>query len=97
MVASFNRASDGTVSVGTVSIDTSASKLFDANGAASGILDTTFLTTGTGAVTVSVATLDRTAANIDDTDIDAAVDHIAAVLDGRLWDDPRYMARKAVT
>lgn len=34
---------------------------------------------------------------LDDTDIDAAVDHIAAVLDGRLWDDPRYMARKAVT
>ena len=80
VVASFNRASDGTVSVGTVSIDTSASKLFDANGAASGILDTTFLTTGTGAVTVSVATLDLTAANIDDTDID---DMISAV-DGAL-------------
>ncbi|MGI9357655.1 MAG: flagellin [Rhizobiaceae bacterium] len=73
VVASFNRAADGSVSVGTISIDTSTTKLFDANGAAAGILDTDFTTTGTGAVTVSVSTLDITAANIDNTDLDEMI------------------------
>jgi len=73
VVASFNRAADGSVSVGTVDIDTASTKLFDANGSASGILDTDFTTTGTGAVTVSVATLDVTATGIDATDLDEMI------------------------
>ncbi len=76
VVASFNRAADGTVSVGTVDIDTSAIKLFDANAAASGILDTDFTTTGAGAVTVSISTLDITAANFDDTDLDEMISEV---------------------
>ncbi|MAS05077.1 MAG: flagellin [Ahrensia sp.] len=76
VVASFSRASDGTVSVSTIDVDITATELFDANDQ-SGILDSTFTTTGTGAVTVSVSSLDITAAGIDDTDLDemiAAVD-----------------------
>ena len=80
IVASFNRAADGTVSVGTVSVDTSASKLFDANAAASGILDLDFTTTGAGAVTVSVSTLDITAANIDNTDLDEMISEVDSAL-----------------
>ena len=76
VVASFSRASDGTVSVSTIDVDITTTELFDANDQ-SGILDSTFTTTGAGAVTVSVSDLDITAANIDDTDLDemiAAVD-----------------------
>ncbi|MAZ19058.1 flagellin [Oricola sp.] len=76
VVASFSRASDGTVSVSTIDVDITTTELFDANDQ-SGILDSTFTTTGGGAVTVSVSDLDITAANIDDTDLDemiAAVD-----------------------
>ncbi len=73
IVGSFNRAADGTVSVGTVDVDTSSTKLFDASGTASGILDTNFTTTGGGAVTVSVSDLDITAANIDETDLDEMI------------------------
>lgn len=80
IVASFNRAADGTVSVGVVTVDTSASKLFDANAGATGILDTNFTTTGAGAVTVSVSNLDITAANIDDTDIDEMISAVDGAL-----------------
>ena len=80
VVASFNRAADGTVSVGTVDIDTSAIKLFDASGSASGILDTNFTTTGAGAVTVSVSTLDITAANFDDTDLDDMISQVDSAI-----------------
>jgi len=80
VVASFNRASDGSVSVGTVDIDTSTSKLFDASATASGILDTDFTTTGLGGVTVSVSDLDITAANIDDTDIDEMISAVDSAI-----------------
>ncbi len=69
IVSSFTRASDGTVTVSTVDIDISSLELFDAADQ-SGILDSTFTTTGGAAATVSVTTLDITVANIDDTDID---------------------------
>jgi len=77
IVASFNRAADGSVSVGTVDIDITTTELFDAADQ-SGILDTDFTTTGAGAVTVSVSSLDVTAAGLDNTDID---DMITAVDD----------------
>lgn len=80
VVASFNRAADGSVSVGTVSIDTSAAKLFDANAGATGILDTNFTTTGAGAVTVTVSTLDISVANIDETDIDEMITAVDGAL-----------------
>jgi flagellin len=79
IVASFNRATDGTVSVTTIDIDITATELFDANDQ-SGILDSTFTTTGAGAVTVSVSDLDITATNIDDTDIDDMISNVDAAL-----------------
>ena len=47
VVASFSRASDGTVSVSTIDVDITTTELFDANDQ-SGILDSTFTTTGGG-------------------------------------------------
>lgn len=79
VVASFNRAADGSVSVGTISIDITSTELFDADDQ-SGILDTEITTTGAGAVTVSVYTLDITAANIDDTDMDELISHVDSAL-----------------
>lgn len=73
IVASFNRDSAGAVSVGTVDVDTSSTKLFDSNAAATGILDTEFTTTGGAAVTTTVATLDISGATIDETDIDEMI------------------------
>jgi flagellin len=55
MVASFTR-SGASVSIGTISINVSTSKLFDASAAAAGILDTESTTTN-GAVAYSVSTL----------------------------------------
>lgn len=39
IVASFSRAGDGSVSIQTITVDTSATKLFDASASAAGILD----------------------------------------------------------
>jgi flagellin len=74
IVSSFTRTTTG-VRVETIDIDTSALELFDAANQ-SGIADSVFTTTGAGAVTVSLTTLDVTAAGIDNTDID---DMISAV------------------
>ncbi len=81
IVGSFNRAADGTVSVGLINIDTTTTELFDAADQ-SGLLDTAFTTTGAGAVTVSVATLDITAAGVDDADIDDMISAVDTALSG---------------
>ena len=78
IVASFNRTSTG-VQIETIDIDTATLELFDAADQ-SGIADSVFTTTGAGAVTVSLTTLDVTAAGLDYTDLD---DMISAV-DARL-------------
>ena len=57
VVASFTRDSAGAISIGTISINTGNTQLFDADAAGSGILDTTSTTTNGGA-TYSVSTLD---------------------------------------
>lgn len=79
IVASFDRASTGAVSVNTVNIDISSTELFDANDQ-SGILDATFTTTGIGAATVSVSNLNITAAGIDNTDIDDMISAVDSAL-----------------
>lgn len=78
IVASFNRTPTG-VQIETIDIDTATLELFDAADQ-SGIGDSTFTTTGAGAVTVSLTTLDVTSAGLDYTDLD---DMISAV-DSRL-------------
>ncbi|HMT14313.1 MAG TPA: flagellin [Aestuariivirga sp.] len=67
MVSSFTR-SGGAIAIGTISVDITNVKLYDANDK-SGILDTEDTTTN-GAVTYSVATLDIS--GLTDTDADLA-------------------------
>ena len=78
IVSSFTRANDGTVSVSTIAVDITSTALVDANALGSGILDTDFTTTGTGLVTASVLTLDVTAANVNDVDIDDMISNVDA-------------------
>ncbi|HHZ10194.1 MAG TPA: flagellin [Rhizobiales bacterium] len=81
IVASFTRATDGTVSVGTLTIDVDAIKLFDANGQI-GILDTESTTTN-GGVNYSVATLDIS--GLTDTSADLAdLDEMIGTVDSAL-------------
>lgn len=74
IVSSFTRTVTG-VRVETIDIDTSTLELFD-SADQSGIADSVFTTTGAGAVTVALTTLDVTAVGLDNTDID---DMISAV------------------
>jgi len=78
VVSSFTR-SDTAVKVETIVIDTTKIELFDADDQ-SGILDNTFTTTGTGALTVSVSTLDITAATMTDADLDDFISNVDAKL-----------------
>lgn len=78
VVASFTRT-DTSVSVDTIDVDTGTVELFDADDQ-SGILDSTFTTTGAGAVTVSVTTLDITVAAVTDADIDSMISNVDAKL-----------------
>lgn len=79
IVSSFTRAEDGSVSVGTLSVSKTTTKLFDASSSATGILDTAFnLDSDDGATppvtyTASVSTLDLTLSYITDADIDAMI------------------------
>ena len=62
IVASFTRASDGSISIGTISVDTSGTKLYDTSGTAVGIIDGLRDATGAiAAVGVSVAAVDISA------------------------------------
>ena len=80
VVASFNRASDGTVSVSTIDIDITSTELFDADDQ-SGILDSDFNITGGATLAVmSVSNLDITATGVDDTDIDDMITGVDAAV-----------------
>jgi flagellin len=74
IVSSFNRATDGTVSVATIDIDITATELFDAADQ-SGILDSV---AGFGALAVSVSNLDISAASA--ADIDTMISGVDAAL-----------------
>ena len=87
VVASFNRASDGSVSLATIDIDTSNTVLFDSGAGTTevGLLDTEY-TAANGAatpvnVTYTVATLDITAANVDDTVLADMVSKVDATVE----------------
>jgi flagellin len=75
IVSSFDRSATGTVKVNTLDVDITSTELFDAADQ-SGILDKTFTTTGAGAVTVAVSTLDITAAGVGNTDIDDMISNV---------------------
>ena len=80
IVASFNRAADGSVSVGTLNVDKSTTALFDAGAGATevGILDTLFSTANV--TDTSVATLDITATGVVDADIDGMISNVETAL-----------------
>jgi flagellin len=78
IVSSFTRTSTG-VQVQTIDIDTAKMELYDAADQ-SGIVDTVFTTTGAGAVTVSLDTLDVSVATLDNTDIDGMISAVDASL-----------------
>lgn len=86
IVASFNRASDGTVSVGTISVSKTSTALFDADATGEGILDTEFdLDSDDGAsppvtYTATVATLDITETWVTDDDIDLMISNVETAL-----------------
>lgn len=80
IVASFSRASNGTVSVGIITIDVTSSKLFDAADQ-SGILDAESVTAG--GMTYSVSTLDIAALTSASSDL-ADLDELIATVDGAL-------------
>lgn len=74
IVSSFLREIDGSVSVATLTVDKSSFAFFDANAAATGVLDDDSVTTGGAAnLGVSVSNLDLLAANVDDADIDGMI------------------------
>ncbi len=89
IVASFTRSSTGSVSIGTISIDVSNIKLFGNDSAGTpvdnGLLNTSY-TTNNGAstpvaVSYTIANLDITAANVDDTVIDGMLSNVETVLE----------------
>jgi flagellin len=81
IVSSFSRAGDGSISIGTIAVDITATELFDANDQ-SGILDTESTTTN-GLVAYSVSTLDISA--YTDTDADLAdLEEMIATVDGAI-------------
>jgi flagellin len=70
VVASFSRDAGGAIAIGTISIDTSATKLYDASGSANGIIDGTRDATGAIAATgFSIENLDISALTDSSADL----------------------------
>ena len=81
IVSSFSRAGDGSISIGTIAVNITATELFDAADQ-SGILDTESTTTN-GLVAYSVSTLDIS--TYTDTDADLAdLEEMIATVDGAI-------------
>lgn len=78
IVASFSRGGDGSVSIQTISVETSATALFDASASAAGILDGLRDSSGALASTgFSVASLDISALTDSPTDLATIESYIA--------------------
>jgi flagellin len=80
VMTSYNRGTGGAVTTGTIDVAYSDSRLIDSGGAKTGSLDKEFTTTGTGAATASILTLDVTGATLDSTDFDDMLSGIEAGL-----------------
>jgi flagellin len=80
IVSSFSRAADGTVSIGTISVDAAAVKLYDADTTGVGIIDGFRGTTGTiGTTGYNVATLDISALTDSAADLTTLEQYIVGV------------------
>src|SRR5690606_22772597 len=80
VMTSYNRDSSGNVTTGTIQVDYSKTRLIDSGSAKTGMLDKEFTTTGAGAATASILTLDVTGATLDSTDFDDMLTNIEAAL-----------------
>ncbi|MFC6490349.1 flagellin [Nitratireductor sp. GCM10026969] len=80
VISSYNRDSTGAVTTGEINVTLADIRLIDSGGANAGILDTEFTTTGAGAATASVMTLDVTAAGLDETDFNDMLTGIETAL-----------------
>ncbi|WP_295556010.1 flagellin [uncultured Hyphomicrobium sp.] len=78
LVSAFSRLADGTIEIGTITVDLDAMRLVDtaASGSASGILDTP---TTTGSTTYTVLSLDISALTDDTADLALIVDMVNTV------------------
>ncbi|MGB8316190.1 MAG: flagellin, partial [Aestuariivirga sp.] len=78
IVASFTRASDGSISIGTISVDTSGTKLYDTSATAVGIIDGLRGATGAiGATGTSVAAVNISALTDSAADLTTLEGYIA--------------------
>ena len=78
IVASFTRASGGSISIGTISVDTSGTKLYDTSATAVGIIDGLRGATGAiGATGTSVAAVDISALTDSAADLTTLEGYIA--------------------
>ena len=83
IISSYNRDSAGTVSTGTIDIAFAKIRLINTVAATKdGILDKETATTGAGAVTVSVLTVDVTVATLNDQDFDDLLKNVEAAVSG---------------
>jgi flagellin len=83
IVASFTRGSDGAVSIGTISVDTSKTLLYDAGATGVGIVDGTRDATGAIAATgASIATMDISALTDSTADLATLEGYIKGVDSG---------------
>lgn len=82
VIASYSRDSGGNVSTGQIDVALGNIRLVDTGGANTGILDSEFTTTGGGAVTQSMLTIDVTAAGLDDTDFNEMLTAVEGALSG---------------
>ncbi|SFO12059.1 flagellin [Mesorhizobium sp. NFR06] len=81
VMTSYNRDSTGKVTTGTLDVLFSKTRLVDSiTGTKTGALDKTFTTTGAGAATVSILTLDVSTATLDSTDFDDLMTGVEAGL-----------------
>ena len=80
VMTSYNRDSTGAVTTGTIDVDYADTRLIDSSTSKAGMLDTEFTTTGAGAATASILTLDVTGATLDSTDFDDMLTGIEAGL-----------------
>lgn len=95
VISSYNRASDGNVTTGQIDVALANIRLVDTGVGNTGILDTEFTTTGTGAVTQSLSTIDVTAANLDGTDFNDMLTAIETALSGIITGSAELGAAKS--
>jgi flagellin len=80
VMTSYNRDSTGAVTTGSLEVLYTKTQLIDSGGAKTGALDKETATTGAGAVTVSVLTLDVSTAALDGDDFDDLMTNVETAL-----------------